>query len=81
MVKILSLWTIPGGKITQFEGLRETGEQIVRLNAPAHEGKANAALIDFLAKTYGVPKRNVKILSGEKSRKKRVEIHEKDSPT
>jgi len=76
MVKTLLLWVIPGGKITQFEGFRETGEQIVRLNAPAHEGEANAALIDFLAKTYGVPKRSVKIVSGEKYRKKRVKIEE-----
>ncbi len=74
MVKILSIWVIPGSKSTQFEQVRESGEQIVRLHAPAHEGKANAELIRFLAETFGVPKRSVRIVAGLKSRKKRVEI-------
>jgi uncharacterized protein len=38
------------------------------------EGKANAALIEFLADYFGVPKRNVTIVSGVKSRSKRVAI-------
>jgi uncharacterized protein (TIGR00251 family) len=38
------------------------------------EGKANAALIEFLADYFGVPRRNVTIVSGAKSRSKRVAI-------
>jgi len=38
------------------------------------DGKANAALVEFLAAHYGVPKRNVRIESGLKSRQKRVVI-------
>jgi uncharacterized protein len=46
----------------------------LRLAAPPVEGKANAALIEFLAGYFGVPKRNVSILSGVKSRTKRVVV-------
>jgi hypothetical protein len=46
----------------------------VRLAAPAHDGKANQALIEFLAEYYGVPRRNVRITAGLKSRQKRVVI-------
>jgi uncharacterized protein len=42
--------------------------------ARAVDGKANEALIAFLAEHYGVPKRCVRIVSGLKSRQKRVEI-------
>lgn len=46
----------------------------LRLAAPAVEGKANEALVEFLAGYFGVPKRNVRIVSGLKSRQKRVMI-------
>lgn len=72
----LNLWIIPNSKKTQIEGLRETGELIIRLKAPPIEGKANALLIEFLAETLKVSKRSIQIVSGEKSRKKRVEITE-----
>jgi uncharacterized protein (TIGR00251 family) len=46
----------------------------IRLQAPPVEGKANKALERFLAKALGVPARNVTILKGETSRRKRVRI-------
>ena len=63
----------PGAKRSEFVGRH--GERIkLRLAAPPVEGKANAALIEFLAGYFGVPKRNVTIVSGVKSRAKRVAI-------
>jgi uncharacterized protein len=51
------------------------GERIkLRLAARAVDGKANEALIEFLAAHYGVAKRNVHIVAGLKSRQKRVRI-------
>jgi uncharacterized protein (TIGR00251 family) len=51
------------------------GERIkVRIAAPAVDDKANTALIEFLAGYFGVPRRNVSIVSGVKSRSKRVSI-------
>ena len=46
----------------------------VRLRAPAVEGRANEALIEFLAQLLKTPKSAVRILSGDRSRTKRVEI-------
>ena len=46
----------------------------IRLQAPALDGRANEALIDFLADLLKTPKAAVRILSGERSRIKRVEI-------
>jgi uncharacterized protein (TIGR00251 family) len=46
----------------------------VRLRAPAVEDRANEALVEFLAQLLKRPKSAVRILSGERSRTKRVEI-------
>jgi uncharacterized protein len=70
---ILELHVQPGASRTEFAG--KHGERIkVRLSARAVDGKANEALIDFLAGHYGVPRRSVRIIAGLKSRQKRVEI-------
>lgn len=51
------------------------GEGIkVRLAAPPVEGEANRELVQFLAKTVGVPRSCVRIARGERSRSKTVEI-------
>jgi len=46
----------------------------IRLQAPALEGRANEALIEFLAQLLKTTKGAVRILSGERSRVKRLEI-------
>jgi uncharacterized protein len=70
---ILELHVQPGASRSEFAG--KHGERIkVRLAARAVDGKANEALIDFLAKHYRVPRRSVRIESGLKSRQKRVVI-------
>lgn len=46
----------------------------VRLTAPPVDGKANAALIEFLADLFQVPKSRVALVSGETSREKRVRV-------
>ncbi len=48
----------------------------VRVAAPPVEGKANEALIVFLADALGVPKSRVHIQRGGKGRRKLVEIQE-----
>ena len=63
----------PGAKRTEFAG--KHGERIkLRLAAPAVDNKANEALVEFLAEYYGVPRGNVTIVSGVRSRQKRVVI-------
>ncbi len=46
----------------------------VRLRAPALEDRANAALCEYLAGLLKTPKSAVRILSGDRSRIKRIEI-------
>jgi uncharacterized protein (TIGR00251 family) len=46
----------------------------VRLRAPAVEDRANEALVEFLAQLLKRPRSAVRILSGERSRTKRIEI-------
>ena len=50
------------------------GKFKVHLTAPPVEGKANAALIECLAEHFNVKKRQVRIVRGEKTREKVVEI-------
>jgi len=69
----LELHVQPGASRSEFAGRH--GERIkVRLAARAVDGKANEALIEFLAAHFKVGKRNVRIVSGLKSRQKRVVI-------
>jgi uncharacterized protein (TIGR00251 family) len=47
---------------------------IVKINAPAVDGKANKELIKFLSEYYKVKKSKIKIIKGEKSRYKIISI-------
>ncbi|KAA3624988.1 MAG: DUF167 domain-containing protein [Proteobacteria bacterium] len=47
---------------------------VISLKAPPVDGKANRALIDFLARELGTRKRDVTIVSGAGSRTKTVEV-------
>ncbi len=50
------------------------GQIRVALTAPPVEGKANKALVAFLAERFGVPKRDIALIRGAASREKVVEI-------
>ena len=47
---------------------------LIRLTAPPVDGAANAELITLLAGALGVPKRNVSLISGDRSRSKRIRV-------
>ena len=64
---------IPNAKKTEFSGIRE-GELVLRLNAPALEGKANKAALEFVSRYFEVSKTSVSLISGEKSRHKIFQI-------
>jgi hypothetical protein len=64
---------VPRASKNQIVGV--VGEAIkIRLTAPPVEGKANAALIDFLAATLNVRRAQIEIVTGETSRHKRVRV-------
>lgn len=52
----------------------QEGALKVKLTAPPVDGEANQALINFLARLLGIPKRDIIILKGETSRHKYVEL-------
>lgn len=63
----------PGAKKNAVLGKREDAWKI-SLQAPAVEGGANRACVDYLAKLLGVKRSAVSILKGEKIRNKVIEI-------
>jgi uncharacterized protein (TIGR00251 family) len=70
---VLSLHIQPGAKKPEVAGLH--GEALkIRLHAPPVDGKANDALIAFLAERLGVPKARVVLEAGQTSRSKRVRV-------
>ena len=63
----------PGARITKIVEIDSTHFRI-SVHAPAHEGKANTAIIDALADHLGIPKSRVRLLRGEKYKEKVFEI-------
>ncbi len=63
----------PGASKEEFAG--QHGDRLkIRLRAAATEGKANKALIGFLAKCFKVSKTNIELSSGAQSRQKTLKI-------
>jgi uncharacterized protein len=63
----------PGAKKTAIVGVYGEGDVAqlkIAVQAPPVEGRANEALIAFLAEMLGLPKRSVELVSGELSRSK-----------
>ncbi|OGS91900.1 MAG: YggU family protein [Gallionellales bacterium GWA2_59_43] len=72
-VLTLTLHIQPGAKRSELAGLH--GEALkIRLAAPPVEGRANEALLKFIAKLFDVPVRQVELKQGEQSRHKVVAI-------
>ena len=69
----LDIRVIPRAGRSGFGGLRD-GALLVKLAAPPVDGAANDELIALLAKTLRIPKRDITIVAGERSRSKRVRI-------
>ena len=69
----ITLHIQPGAKKTEFAGLHGDALKI-RLAAPPVDGKANEALIKFIAATLHLPKSAVNLKSGQTSRRKVLEV-------
>lgn len=69
----LSLHIQPGAKRSECAGLH--GEALkIRLAAPPVDGKANEALLRFLAQRLAIPRQQISLKSGQTSRQKVIEI-------
>ena len=70
---VLDVRVIPRAAKSQIAGTRDNA-LLVRLNAPPVDGAANEELIRLLAVALGLPRRSIEIVSGQRSRTKRVRI-------
>ncbi len=76
----LELKVIPNAPRNEIAGWLGSALK-VKVHAPALEGRANDELLDFLAEALGIPRRNVTLLRGDKSRQKVVRIAGLDAAT
>jgi uncharacterized protein (TIGR00251 family) len=70
---IVNIRVVPRSKNDGIAGVYDDCLRI-RVAAPPVDGKANARLVEFLAREFGVPKRAVSLLAGESGQRKRVAI-------
>ncbi|MDE0592389.1 MAG: DUF167 domain-containing protein [Dehalococcoidia bacterium] len=64
----------PRASRDEILGLNELGALRVRVKAPPVDDAANEALVQLLAKTLGVRKSSVTLVSGETARNKIIEV-------
>jgi hypothetical protein len=69
----LDVRVIPRAKTTTIDGERDNAV-LVRLAAPPVDGAANDELIRYISSLCGLPRRAVRILSGERGRRKRLAL-------
>jgi uncharacterized protein (TIGR00251 family) len=69
----IEIKAFPGSSKNEIAGVRD-GRLLVRIAAPPEDGKANACLLGFLAKTLGCSKKDVVLVKGEKSRLKTAAV-------
>jgi uncharacterized protein (TIGR00251 family) len=83
-VAVFAITSVPGGVVFDVRvipraaksgvaGVRDAAV-LVRLNAPPVEGAANEELIEVVAGALGVARRAVTLVSGARSRQKRVQV-------
>jgi uncharacterized protein (TIGR00251 family) len=69
----LILHVQPGARRTEVAGVHGDALKI-RLAAPPVDGKANAVLVEFVAARLGLPKSAVRLVGGQSSRRKILEL-------
>jgi uncharacterized protein (TIGR00251 family) len=66
---------VPASSKTCFEGLY--GDMLkVKLSAAPEKGKANEALVDFIAEKLGIKKKFIKVVSGQTSKTKKIAVEQ-----
>ena len=74
---LLNVRAQPGARRSEITGVHGDALKI-KIAAPPEDGKANAELCEFLARTLGVAKNSVSVISGNSSRSKKVLIESID---
>jgi uncharacterized protein len=71
---ILRVHVVPNAKVDSVIGMHGSAIKI-KVRAPAVEGKANVALVRFLADQLKLPRNAIVLKRGDKSRDKTIQIH------
>ncbi len=70
---LLSVRVVPGSSRTEVAGL--LGDELrVKVAAPPNDGKANTALLEFLASALGTKTRDLDLVRGRHSRSKLIRV-------
>lgn len=73
----IDIQVVPNAAKTQVDGLYGEQDPIalkVRLNAPPVDGKANEALLKWLAGQLGIPRKSLEVVRGQTSRRKQLRL-------
>ncbi len=76
MEEIIKLLVRPGSNSNSIEGAYQDRIKI-KIKSPPERGRANKELIKFLSEKTGIPKKNIKILSGLNTSLKDIKIIKK----
>ena len=75
-IKRIKLKIIPRSSRNEIITDENTDILKIKLTAPPVDGEANGELIKFLSKEWDIPKSKIKIIKGERSKHKIIEIEE-----
>ena len=67
----LHLFIQPKSSKNEIVGIHD-GKLKIKITAPPVDGKANAALVEFLSDIFEIPKRQIEITKGDTGRNKTV---------
>lgn len=70
---VVDIHVVPNARQTELDGLHD-GALRVRLHAPPVDGKANEALVVWLAQQLDIPRRSVSLIRGLSHRRKQLRI-------
>ena len=70
---ILSIKAKPNSRVSLLSR-QDDGTWLAQLKSPPVDGKANAELVELVARTFGCAKSSVTVKSGAGTRYKRIEV-------
>jgi uncharacterized protein len=69
----IKLIVTPGSSVSGVFGIYKDRIKI-KLNSAPEKGKANKELVSFISNRTGIPRKNIKIISGDKSHLKDISL-------
>ena len=70
----LAVRVTPRASRNEIVEIQSDGTVKIHITAPAHEGKANDQLVEFLAEILGAPKTHIVIVAGAGGRDKLISV-------